>query len=438
MTQKFQKIFVWDVDGVILDSARETHVVTVESLRRHKNEVEKTFGGKLKEYPYALFYEDRPYVDKAHHYFVHAVSRSYHGKKAAELSREEREKIYENYKTLFDQLSKTFYAVRKELQDKDMKAWHDLNPVYPGIPEAMKELREAGFKFVIVSSKDKESIWSALKHHGLSSFFKEEDILDTTTGKDRKEQMAKMLSRYGTNAEYVILDDLPSSHVSSREALKNVRVRYLGAKWGYGVGWDKYDFITVVKNPRELARELRLKKITREYLTRYKKIVRIPFLGHYVIGKKIHREEAVEKKIPHVIVYVLIRDRAGNVLLQKRSLSKKEYPGLFTVSASGHVRHLESIEKAAKREAEEELGVRLKNVRPLWKKAVSLDPNNPHRLFFPIVADYAGTLKPNPEEVVVKETRFYSETELKQLLEEKKLVPPAQNFLRLLQEKRNN
>ena len=430
-----RKIFVWDVDGVILDSAKETHVVSMEALKRHKHKVESAFGGKLKDYPYKQFYEDRPFVAKAHHCFVHAISRSFRGKNAAQLGEKERQKIYEDYKQLFDDLSKTFYDVRKELQSKDMKKWNDLNPVYPGIPEAMKELHDAGFKFVVVSSKDKGSIWGALKHHGLDRFFSQEDILDTTTGKDRKEQMGKMIKRYGVDSEYVIVDDLPENHVSSKPSLSHAKVRYFGARWGYGVGWEKHKFITVIKSPKELARELHLKAVLKEHVTRHRAVIRVPFLGHYVFGERTTRQEADEKKLKHVIVSVLIRDDKGNILMQKRSSSKKDYPGLFTVSASGGVRHLERIEKAAEREAKEELGVSLKDMIPLWKKPVAIDPAHPNRLFFPFVADYSGSLKPNPAEVNVKETQFYSPKDVEGMIEGGKLTPPARNLLRLVEAK---
>ncbi len=103
-----QKIFVWDIDGVVLDSAKETHAMTVESLKRNKGLVEKAFGKSLNPYSFGQFYEDRPYVDRVHHYFVHPVSRTVSGKTGAQLSNNEREKIYADYKVLLEQLSKTF------------------------------------------------------------------------------------------------------------------------------------------------------------------------------------------------------------------------------------------------------------------------------------------------------------------------------------------
>lgn len=421
-----KKIFVWDVDGVILDSAKETHLVTLMAVERHKAEIENTFKSSLGKYSYEDFYKDRPYVDKAHEYFMHYFKRSFEKVPASRLESGEKHAFYSKYKPLFEKLGKEFYNVRKEMQDKDLKKWHDLNPVYQGIPEAMRVLKDNGFEFVVVSSKDKASIWSALQHHGLSSYFKQDNIIDTTQGESRIEQMKKLMEKFG-DAEYVVIDDLPDNHLKSRQVLGN-KAKYIGAKWGYGVGWDKQNFILAASRPEDIAKQLRLRAMAKEYITQHRKIMKVPFLGSYVFGNKVTREEADEKKLEHVIVYLLIKDKQGNVVLQKRASSKKDYPNMLSISASGAVKHLESIEKAAVREAWEELGIRVRNVKPLWEKPVKLDPANPHRLYFTLVAEYAGNLKPNPVEVEAQGTRYYSSDEVTSLIHEKKLTPPAENF----------
>lgn len=67
-----------------------------------------------------------------------------------------------------------------------------------------------------------------------------------------------------------------------------------------------------------------------------------------------------EPKLVHRTVGVLVRNDHQEILLQKRSSTKKLYPGYFGVSASGHVRHtdgrLETYKQAAVREYLEELG----------------------------------------------------------------------------------
>ena len=112
----FKRIIVWDVDGVIVDSARETYVVSIESLKRYQKEIKEIFGSGLKEYSYEEFYSDRPFVKKAYEYFLHAFSRSFMNKRADQLSDQERREFYVKHKPLFEKLTETFYSVRKEFQ----------------------------------------------------------------------------------------------------------------------------------------------------------------------------------------------------------------------------------------------------------------------------------------------------------------------------------
>jgi len=252
--QSLRKIIVWDVDGVIIDSARETYVVTLESLRRHEKEIKEIFGSLVKEYSYEEFYADRPFVKKAYEYFLHAFSRSFMNKRADQLSDRERKETYEAHKSLFKRLVDTFYSVRKEFQDKDMRSWYELNPVYKGIPEAMQRLKDAGFEFIVMSSKDKASIWSLFVHHGLSKHFDENMVFDKTTGKDRQEQMMSVLRKVGTEKEFIIIDDLPDQLATSKIVLEGKTVQYIGAKWGYGTGWEKYPFVRIVEKPEDLSK----------------------------------------------------------------------------------------------------------------------------------------------------------------------------------------
>ncbi len=65
-----------------------------------------------------------------------------------------------------------------------------------------------------------------------------------------------------------------------------------------------------------------------------------------------------DASLVHRSVCVLLLNGAGGLLLQRRSRAKDLYPGLWDLSATGHVRAGETWEEAARRELEEELGVR--------------------------------------------------------------------------------
>src|SRR5258706_2215468 len=59
----------------------------------------------------------------------------------------------------------------------------------------------------------------------------------------------------------------------------------------------------------------------------------------------------------HRAVGIILFNDKGQILLQKRSMKKDLNPGMFTISASGHVTKGQTYEEAAKRELEEELGI---------------------------------------------------------------------------------
>lgn len=76
-------------------------------------------------------------------------------------------------------------------------------------------------------------------------------------------------------------------------------------------------------------------------------------------GKKKLRSEVHRDGDWHRAIDVWIINPKKELLIQKRSVQKESYPGLWEVSCSGHVEAGESSLKSAVRELEEELGVKI-------------------------------------------------------------------------------
>lgn len=148
----------------------------------------------------------------------------------------------------------------------------------------------------------------------------------------------------------------------------------------------------------------------------------------------MNRSEAHQNKISHLIVRLFVMaitaDNKILYLVQKRGKSKRGYPEYFTDSASGHVEYkdkltLNDIKKNAIRELEEEFGIAEKYIQKiifydLHTEEDSFTPEIAY-IFFALV-DYPIELNPNPSELELKGSQFYTKEELRNLMNYKKLV----------------
>ncbi|MDX8553134.1 NUDIX domain-containing protein [Tenacibaculum sp. 1B UA] len=77
--------------------------------------------------------------------------------------------------------------------------------------------------------------------------------------------------------------------------------------------------------------------------------------GNYT-GKTCLKSEAHKKGYFHPTIHVWLYTSDYKILLQKRALTKKVFPGLWDISVAGHIAAGENIKIAAVREVKEEIG----------------------------------------------------------------------------------
>lgn len=77
-----------------------------------------------------------------------------------------------------------------------------------------------------------------------------------------------------------------------------------------------------------------------------------------VLGLRPRRECHGNPALIHQAVHVLVFNQHGDLFLQKRARTKDIQPGKWDSSVGGHMQPGETPEQAARREAEEELGLR--------------------------------------------------------------------------------
>lgn len=77
-------------------------------------------------------------------------------------------------------------------------------------------------------------------------------------------------------------------------------------------------------------------------------------------GKTADKETVHQLGLYHRTVHIWLLNRNNELLIQKRSDLKDSFPGYWDISAAGHLRAGESLIEGARRELNEELGVRAK------------------------------------------------------------------------------
>ena len=124
------------------------------------------------------------------------------------------------------------------------------------------------------------------------------------------------------------------------------------------------------------------------------------------------------KKLIHRAIGIIIFNKRGQILLQKRSKNKDLDPGLYTISVSGHVDKGETFRQTAKRELLEELGIEI----PLTKRKKYLEESEQEtEMDCLFTGKYEGPFYPNKYEV--DEVRFVNTIDLPKMLT--KLTPFA-------------
>jgi phosphoglycolate phosphatase-like HAD superfamily hydrolase len=236
-----QEIFFgWDVDGVVYNSAYESYVNTIESLRRNKAEIQGA-GLRVPKEPDYPFFNDiiRPRIISVEDFFALPLLMESQGVKRVQDikgGKKALKSFMKQHEELIQKLTKGYYDVRKENQEKDINSWRSMFPLYGGIKEVMEFLKQKGIKQVVISTKDRNSIEELLTHHGIRGYIeqilaREEAIPPGGKVPTQAYSFSSLKGKY-PGAKHIFIDDSP-------EALREVKgkhpdVKLISALWGYG------------------------------------------------------------------------------------------------------------------------------------------------------------------------------------------------------------
>ncbi|MFX0056791.1 MAG: nicotinamide-nucleotide adenylyltransferase [Candidatus Hodarchaeota archaeon] len=163
----------------------------------------------------------------------------------------------------------------------------------------------------------------------------------------------------------------------------------------------------------------------------------IKFLHSGQISKYIfplERVQAHREKISHLIIRLfmvaILPKNQILYLVQRRGKKKKSFPNFFTDSASGHVIYkknlnLRDIKEDAKRELKEEFGIAPKAIKKMNfydLKAEENEKTTEIAYTFVGLVNHDILLNPNPEELDINDSRFYTKSELVNILQNEKNI----------------
>ena len=146
------------------------------------------------------------------------------------------------------------------------------------------------------------------------------------------------------------------------------------------------------------------------------------------IGKATRKECHSGSKQLHPVIHLHIFNDAGELYLQKRSMTKDIQPGKWDTAVGGHIDYGETVEEALRREVREELGITAFTpqfiTRYVFESAIEKELVNTFRTI------YNGEITPDTEEL--DGGRFWSLEEIKSNLGQNVFTPNfEQEFKRL-------
>lgn len=147
-------------------------------------------------------------------------------------------------------------------------------------------------------------------------------------------------------------------------------------------------------------------------------------------GDIIERRDIVPRGFYRLIIHVLIFDKKGRLLIQKRSSEKTSWPNLWDLTVSGAVSSGETSQTSSSRELFEELGIKYDFSKAYPKISI----NSGFRIDDVYIINNKNIdiskLKLQKEEV--SDVKFVSKEQLLDIIDEKKFVPYQKDYINLL------
>lgn len=224
-----KNIYIFDFDGVLIDSAREIAISAYRTVTKD-NVVPEEF--------VKLFLHSKGAARNGGEMVLLAgeVLRRNGIDSSDEVPRETIESLAQDVDLLT--LRDNFISTRREFIHSSLEDWKDLHVPIKQVWQLFKEFPvEDRF---ILTYKDLWSVKTLSEHFGVELI--EEQIYSSDTRKKKYENFFDLQSSYMAN-KYTFIDDSPTNLLElARQPLGDIELQLLHANWGYGRRFDRLRF----------------------------------------------------------------------------------------------------------------------------------------------------------------------------------------------------
>ena len=146
-----------------------------------------------------------------------------------------------------------------------------------------------------------------------------------------------------------------------------------------------------------------------------------------IIGKSTREKVHKNKNLIHRSVMFFIFDKKGRIFVNQRTKNKEFFPEYWAITFGGHVNSGETYEEAVVRECKEEAGIEEK---PFFMGTlkVRLPQESENSKVFGFITDKKIKL----DSFELKQGKFMTMEELKDILKKEKFLPETKDLLKIL------
>ena len=214
-------IFVFDFDGVLVDSAGECYATSIEAFK-------KLFDVDVDSADMRRYFIENRYLVRPPEHFCILIQCFLEGSNEPASTQFERkvDKLSGQSKLMLDDFKASFLEARQAMKETDLQKWFALHRKYTEVDPLLKGL--ALDKFYVATMKDRASVKQLLNHYGLAIL--EQNLFDGSIGKNKLLHLKKIIEKSEASPSEITFIDDSMVHLSE---VAETGVKLCFASWGY-------------------------------------------------------------------------------------------------------------------------------------------------------------------------------------------------------------